>query len=90
MVSPGSDQQMRSATLVLYDLGDGVEQDYAEAMKWYRLAVDQGDADAQNNIGVLYDLGRGVEQDYAEAMKWYRLAAGSGRCRCAAQHWPLI
>ena len=29
----------------MYDIGQGVEQDYAEAMK-FRLAADQGDADA--------------------------------------------
>ncbi len=28
-------------------------QDYAEAMRWYRKAADQGDANAQANIGKL-------------------------------------
>ena len=27
-----------------YSNGRGVEQDYAEAVKWYRLAAEQGDA----------------------------------------------
>src|SRR5438874_281250 len=27
---------------LLYQLGEGVPQDYAEAVKWYRLAADQG------------------------------------------------
>ena len=53
-------------------------QDYAEAVKWYRLAADQGYADAQNNLGVMYDQGQGVPQNYAEAVKWYRLAADQG------------
>lgn len=35
---------------VKYDSGDGVPQDYEEAVKWYRLAADQGDTDAQNNL----------------------------------------
>lgn len=30
----------------MYDKGYGVEQDYREAEKWYRLAAEQGDADA--------------------------------------------
>jgi uncharacterized protein len=55
-----------------------VPQDYAEAMKWYRLAADQGYALAQYSLGYLYVSGRGVPQDYAEAMKWYRLAADQG------------
>ena len=37
-----------------YHEGSGVEQSDAEAVKWYRLAADQGDAYAQNNLGVMY------------------------------------
>ena len=35
---------------VIYDKGQGVPEDNAEALKWYRLAAEQGDADAQNNL----------------------------------------
>ena len=63
---------------VMYQSGQGVPQDYADAMKWYRLAADQGDEDAQNNLGVMYAKGQGVPQDYAEAVKWYRMAAEQG------------
>ena len=28
----------------MYDNGEGVPQDYKEAVKWYRLAAEQGDA----------------------------------------------
>ena len=35
----------------MYHYGKGVLQDYAEAVKWYRLAADQGDALAQFNLG---------------------------------------
>ena len=47
-------------------------------MKFYRLAAEQGYADAQYNLGVMYANGHGVSQDYAEAAKWYRLAAEQG------------
>jgi TPR repeat protein len=30
-----------------YDHGLGVEEDKAEAFKWYRLAAEQGDTEAQ-------------------------------------------
>ena len=40
--------------------------------------LQQGDAQAQNNLGVMYENGRGVPQDYDEAVKWYRLAAAQG------------
>ena len=56
----------------------GVPQDYEEAVKWYRLAAEQGYANAQYNLGLMYDNGEGVPQDYAEAVKWYRLAAEQG------------
>ena len=60
---------MRNTILVLpMTYGKGVEQDYAEAVKWYRLAAEQGTADAQNNLGYAYYYGNGVEQDYAEAV----------------------
>ena len=62
----------------MYENGRGVTQDYAEAMKWYRLAADQGYAKAQNNLGYMYRRGEGVSQDNAEAVKWYRLAAEQG------------
>ena len=62
----------------MYDNGQGVPQDYAEAVKWYRLAAEQGDVAAQYNLGIMYDNGDGVPQDYKEAVKWYRLAAEQG------------
>ena len=52
--------------------------DYAEAVRWYRLAADQGNARAQGNLGTMYQDGRGVPQNYAEAVRWYRLAADQG------------
>jgi uncharacterized protein len=62
----------------MYAQGHGVAQDYKEAMKWYRLAADQGFAKAQFNLGDIYDQGHGVAQDYKEAVKWYQLAAEQG------------
>jgi Sel1 repeat len=63
---------------VAYDKGLGVPQNYVEAMKWYRLAADQGKRSAQYNLGFMYEQGQGVPQNYAEAVKWYRLAADQG------------
>jgi len=51
------------------------KQDYANAMIWYVKSADQGNAQAQENVGWFYEHGRGVKQDYAEAMAWYRKAA---------------
>ena len=62
----------------MYYHGAGVPQDYAEAVKWYRKAGEQGYAGAQYNLGFMYAKGKGVPQDYAEAGKWYRKAAAQG------------
>lgn len=56
----------------------GVQQNYAEAAKWYRKAAEQGDASAQAVLGHLYRTGEGVQQDYAEAFIWDRRAAEQG------------
>jgi hypothetical protein len=58
--------------------GEDVTQDYAEAVKWYRLAAEQGLAQAQHNLGDMHFDGVGVTQDFAEAVKWYRKAADQG------------
>ena len=56
----------------------GVQQDFAEAFRWWRLAAEQGDASAQHFLGLMYEGGRGVPQNEAEAVRWYRLAAEKG------------
>jgi len=63
---------------LMYNNGWGVMQNFAQAMKWYRLAAEQNYMESQNNIGVLYEQGLGVNTDYAEALKWYQLAATQG------------
>ncbi len=68
----------------MYANGEGVPQDYAEAMRWYRKAVEQGNAKAQTNLGIIYENGHGIPQNYAEAMRWYRKAAEQGHAQ--AQH----
>jgi len=62
----------------MYANGQGVPQDSAEALKWYRKAAEQGNAAAQFNLGVMYDNGQGVPQDRAEALQWFRKAADQG------------
>ena len=59
----------------MYDDGEGVPQDDAEAVRWYRLAADQGYAPAQANLGVMYERGQGVGEDKVEAHMWLNLAA---------------
>lgn len=50
-------------------------QDWAEAVRWYRLAAEQGEVQAQYDLALCYDQGKGVAQDKAEATRWYRESA---------------
>jgi len=58
--------------------GIGTPQNYTEAVKWYRKAAEQGEANAQSDLGIMYHHGNGVPQNYAEALKWVRKAAEQG------------
>jgi hypothetical protein len=62
----------------MYESGQGVPQDYAEAVRWYRLAAEQGHARAQGNLGVMYDNGQGVPQDIVLAHMWFNIASANG------------
>ena len=43
-----------------------------------RIKAEQGDAEAQNNLGVMYANGNGVAQDDKQAAFWFRKAADQG------------
>ncbi len=47
----------------------------------YLTAAEQGDPEAQCNLGLCYIGGKGVEKSAAEAAKWYRKAAEQGSAR---------
>lgn len=51
----------------------------SESLKDIRSA-EQGNADAQYELGWNYENGNGVEQNLEEAVKWYRKAAEQGHC----------
>ena len=59
----------------MYDTGQGVPQDYAEAVRWTRLAADQGVAWAQAYLGNMYETGEGVPPSYVQAHMWHNLVA---------------
>ena len=79
---------------MMFESGQGVPQDFKEAIRWYRLAADQGlikaqeklnsllkkSAKAQINfgLGMRFESGEGVPQDFEEAIRRYQLAADLG------------
>lgn len=54
------------------------KEDRLETIKWYRMAAEQEDAEAEERLGHMYEEGWGVRQDYAEALRWYLKAAAQG------------
>ena len=61
-----------------YRTGEGVQQDFTEAVRCYRNAADAGQKDAMLYLGIGYYYGYGVDKDVAEALGWYRKAADAG------------
>jgi uncharacterized protein len=59
---------------IWFSAGISVPPNHHEALRWSRLAAEQGLAEAQANVGSLYLQA----QDYAEARRWYELAAAQG------------
>ena len=55
-----------------------IEGNYEEAIHYYRIAADQGYAEAQCQLGYMYSMGYGVSQDHSEAVRWYRKSAEQG------------
>ena len=51
---------------------------YNDALRYWMPLADQGDANAQLNVGLMYDTGRGVTENPARAVNWYRQSAEHG------------
>jgi hypothetical protein len=61
-----------------YRWGVGVPRDLTEAVRWIRLAADNGYAPAERTLGNLYEKGEGVPASEEEAITWYKRAARQG------------
>ena len=79
------DARVQSILGMAYRIGDegefgidGIPQDDAEAVRWWRLAAEQGHEFAQQDLGNMYEDGEGVPKDYVLAYMWSNLAAAQG------------
>ena len=68
----------------------GFPQDYEKAAYWLRLAAEQGNVEARDDLGSLYgslgfkyDQGEDVEQDDEMAVYWFKRAAELGNATSA-------
>ncbi|GBU10276.1 hypothetical protein AwWohl_14140 [Gammaproteobacteria bacterium] len=66
--------QYNLASMYLY----GFPINEKEALKWYTMAANQGDASSQSMLGMMYERGQGVSENKQEAAKWYLLSANQG------------
>ena len=67
----------------MYDNGEGVPENDAEAVKWFRKAAEQGYADAQYNLGLMYAKGDGVPENNIRAYVWFSMAKTQGDINAA-------
>lgn len=75
------DSSAQNTIGVCYSKGNGVAQDYEEAVRWFRKAAENGNTLAQFNLGLSYDKGEGVDKDMSQAVYWYKKSAKSGNAR---------
>ena len=55
------------------------EEEYGQAVSWFRKAAEHGYADAEYYLGLMYDNGQGVPKDGGEANRWFQKAAAQGQ-----------
>jgi TPR repeat protein len=70
--------QARLMLGIMFEEGQGVLQDYGNAVEWYAKAARQGFAPAQVRLARMYFFGRHVRQDNLLAYVWASLAASQG------------
>ena len=54
------------------------EENFFEAVVWYKRAAHLGYAPAQGNLGSMYEKGRGVPRDPVLAYMWYSVETDGG------------
>ena len=68
-----------------YEKGYGVAKSDKTAVKYYKMAAEQGHAKSQYQLGRAYDKGDGVKEDDAKAFQWYSKAAQQGNAKAQYQ-----
>ncbi len=68
---------------IMYQQGQGTEQNYTRALELYKQTADFGSGHAMHNIGLMYASGTGVTQDYTEAIYWFKKAVEAGAPKAA-------
>ncbi|MBX9456255.1 MAG: SEL1-like repeat protein [Rhizobium sp.] len=74
----GNHAAQASLAFLYRDGYGGIEQNNAEAIKWYEKSAEQGNATALGNLGWFYREGVGIDKDYQKSLAYYRRGADAG------------
>ena len=78
----GADDSIAQYEMALrYADGEGVPQNYPDAMAWFAKAAANGNDNAQWKLGLGYIEGIGVPHDERKAVVWFKRAANHGDIR---------
>ena len=72
------DAESQNAVGEMYYYGDEIEQDFDQAVYWFKEAAKQKHAEAMYNLGVCFVNGEGVEKNKTTGMGFIRQAAKLG------------
>ena len=62
----------------IYENGEGVSVNEAEAIRWYTKAATNGSPESQFNLAMMMEQGRGCPVNLRKAFYWYEKAAHQG------------
>jgi len=75
---------------LIYAYGDLLTQSFEKAVFWLKKAADQGDTDAQYELGRLYLKGLGVEKNQKEAFRLISTSCENDKCCNEPGHLHLL
>jgi hypothetical protein len=78
LLADQGDPSVEYALGARYAFGDGVGQNYSEAVRWFFRAAEQGHVISQATLGAYYMAGRGVSVDLSKAYFWAYVARAGG------------
>ena len=78
-LAASGDAQAMNNLGVLYDLGQGVEQDMGRALNYFAQSAKAGHASGMSNYARMLEQGRGIAPNPEEAARWFDQAAREGQ-----------
>jgi len=77
-IDKGNAAAMNNLGSQYYDGNRGFEQSFPKAVELYKMAAENGDRQAQENLGYCYYYGRDMEPDYEKAFQYFAMGAFDG------------